>query len=185
VLQDSKFIPSNCTPLPVEFLFLHAYRQNPGNLLQWSASEDSERSAYHIERSTEASGGFKEIGSVEAANGNYSFLDVQLGNAPGYYYRVYKMNEERQLVYSKTVYVDRGDGYFSIGPNPFQTETKFHGGSAQYSIHVVNLLGQTIDHFEVEKNQIQTIGQNWCKGVYIMEIRDSNGQMKFNKLIKE
>ncbi len=185
VLQDSKFIPSNCTPLPVEFLFLQAYRQDPGNLLLWSASEDSERSAYHIERSTEASSGFKEIGTVEAANGNYSFLDVQLGNAPGYYYRVYKMNEEGQLVYSKTVYVDRGDGNFSIGPNPFQTETKFHGGSAYYNIDVVNLLGQVIDRFEVEKNQVLSIGQNWNKGVYIVEIRDSNGQIKFSKLIKE
>jgi hypothetical protein len=186
VLQDSKFIPSRCSVLPVEFIYIEAVKKIYGAQIKWQAMEDADRSVYYIERSYDPTEGFKMIGTVPATGGPYSFDDMSVREGETVYYRVYKRNEEGQMVYSKIVSVSPNDSYYSVGPNPFKNETVFHSnGTSEYSLQLFNLLGDQLENYSVSKNSFKEIGTHLPNGIYFLKINGDDGSVKTVKLIKE
>jgi hypothetical protein len=185
VLQDSKFIPSICAPLPIQFISIEATKKSYGVLINWQMTEDNDRSPYFIERSYDPTTGFKLIGSVPVALGSYSYNDLTNQSGAIVYYRVYKRNQEGEFIYSKIVSVFPSESFYSVGPNPFTTETIFHStGSGEFNLQILNLLGDKLES-HITRNQYTEIGTSLSNGVYFLQILGNDGIVKTIKLIKE
>ncbi len=185
VLQDSKFVPSRCTTLPVEFIYIQASKKSYGTQVNWQSLEDSDRSPYYVERSYDPTEGFTLIGTVPASSGTYSFDDLSVNVSQTVYYRVYKRDSDGNIIYSKIVSVSPEDAFYSVGPNPFKTETIFHAGVTNFTLQVFNLLGDVLANYKVAENQHQEIGTGFSNGIYFLQITGEDGTMKTVKLIKE
>jgi hypothetical protein len=187
VLQDSKFIPSICTPLPVEFISINASRQ-PGGVVvvNWQTMEDSDRSDYFIERSYDPEEGFMVIGSVPASKGPYDFFDPTVAMGRIVYYRVYKRDENGKLIYSKIVSVLPAEVSFGVWPNPFNKETTFYcNGNSNFLLELYNLMGTTVETHRLINQDSKEIGNNFASGVYFLKVVSENGEVNTLKIIKE
>lgn len=109
--------------LPVRIYNFTGIKQNDGNLLEWSASQENRLSHYIIERSENGSR-FERIGEITVQNtpvASYKFKDA-FTNAknPIYFYRLRMVNSDGSFNYSSVVSVSNfATGVFKVLANPF------------------------------------------------------------------
>ena len=186
ILQDSKFIPSLCTPLPLEFISITATKQSYGALVTWYTKEDSDRSPYFIEKSEDPLQVFTPIGSVPASSGPYEFKDLAYRNNVIVYYRVYKKDENGVIIYSKIVSVLPSGISYSVWPNPFTKSTVFFAEEAgAFSLQVFSLVGNIVESYPVVQNEPVEIGTHLSNGIYFLQIAGKDGMVNTVKLVKE
>lgn len=110
-----------CITLPVNFVSIHAKRNNDNILLSWKVAAEQDILRYEIERSPDGRG-FDKAGSVMASNSNdYSWNDVSALPAMAYY-RVKSIDLSGEIKYSGIAKIAGGDEHpvITVSPNPVQ-----------------------------------------------------------------
>lgn len=78
---------------------------------------------------------------------------------------------------------------FNISPNPFTTQLKFNFQNSSVEISeliIYNLLGEKLEHFILNEGNYSDLKmKNDWSGMAILEIRKNNGEIRFEKLIRQ
>ena len=186
--------------LPVKFGSIRAYEKLNGIQLDWKVYSEDKVKNYEILRSADGRS-FTTVGSLPALynntrDGDYGFFDAN--PLPGTsYYRIRNNDLDGKSAYSIIVRVNRNKAIkgVSLYPNPVLNRIVTLQGSdlnrGDYKISIFAANGQ-----EVFKQQIKhhggTISQTIelpptiSKGVYMLSLRDENGDIIFNhKLVNQ
>jgi len=151
--------PVLCLPLPLNFLYLSAIRNN--NIqLDWQVNNETGIQSYTIERS------FNGIDFVPAGNmgarssgtGHYSFIDLTPITAGDIFYRVKAIKANGEGLYSAiaTVKGTAGSRNFFVTPNPANdlaslTVTSADGGMA--TVRLMDISGRVVWQFRQQINR--------------------------------
>ncbi len=179
--------------LPVTFTSFTAAKNNSSVSLKWQTASEINSSYFSIERSTNGTAGFKEIGRT-AAKGfselvqDYSFEDIA-PSAGGNYYRLKQVDLNGQYTYSKTIFLDFSGARNAIlvYPNPVKDVINIKGlaTDATSTISIINLQGLVL----AKTTSANTATFKWDVkqlpvGTYILRI-DANKQVSTLKFIKQ
>jgi uncharacterized repeat protein (TIGR01451 family) len=111
--------------LPVEWLDVHAVRENNTHKITWITARESNVSHYEVERKLDGDLSFVRTGTDVSAAGNstqpktYSLVDGDVSKPAMYIYRVKQVDFDGQYTYSKMVKVSHeGIVRTDIYPNP-------------------------------------------------------------------
>jgi PKD repeat protein len=191
-LSDSTSMPVIVgAAVPVQLVSFTGYTNKESNLLQWSTSNQTNSSAFLIERSFDGIH-FSSIGNIAAAGNstitiNYTFSDDKV-NMNYSYYRLQILDKDGSATYSNIILIKRTLGItFKVAPNPIAANhplTISINSDKAFSIHakLVNIAGQIILQND-QKNIIA--GENqWIfnipsllKGNYFIQFTDEKGNV--------
>ena len=195
--------------VPVELAFFSGrYVHEPveGVLLEWATETETNNLGFGIERKTEPTGKWGELGFLPGAGTSvepkkYSYLDRE--SDPGEYtYRLKQTDTDGSFVYSKQVSVAVNmPGSFVLWqnyPNPFNPSTSIplfipadYNGTV--TARIFNTLGQQVrllhddiletGRHEIEWDGLDDAGQAVVSGVYIYSI-EAGGMVAQRRMIK-
>jgi hypothetical protein len=186
--------------LPVKFGSIKAYEKQNGIQLDWKVYSENKVKSYEVERSTDARS-YTTFGSLPAlynntADGDYGFFDAN--PLPGIsYYRIKNNDLDGRSSYSIIIRVNRNKSIkgLSLYPNPVMNGNVLLQGSdlgrGNYKINIYGANGQEIYKQQIKHNggtisQTIELPSTISKGVYMLSIKDDNGNIIFNeKLVKQ
>lgn len=178
--------------LPVTITSFTGIKTITGNQLSWTAANETNFSQYIVERSTDGTGNFKVIATLNASNaGKYTLNDAA---TTGYnYYRLKLVDRDGKSTYSKTILIINQAKGFEV-TNVYPTITNgtvllesYAATPVKATIKLVNQNGQTVYIGSVVLNQatITNVSLNqFAKGNYLLQIA-TEGYSKTVKLIKQ
>ena len=131
------------------------------NLVQWETGSEPELHHFQLQRSTD-SVHFKAIENIIArgSDARYYFTDdIANENAYRFYYRLKMISQSGSHIYSEIIVVEKQVShtpFVSIYPNPGNGR-EFHITCSgitdeEIMVNVVNLHGEVVAHFKVQKN---------------------------------
>jgi hypothetical protein len=185
-------------PLPLKFtsyeVSLRGTKQSVEN--RWTTANEINVSHFYVQRSTpELSGGkdYKIIGQMKAQNRTqnaYSFVDEEPQEGTNYY-RIIAVDIDGKLSYSEVrqFIINHSSLNINIYPNPAKDFVNIVGKSIK-EIQIINQLGQVV-YKEIAtgtnlRNDAATINiKNLNKGLYIVKVTTTKGEVKNEKLIVE
>ena len=157
----------------------------------WTTSTEINTSQFNIQRSEDGKA-FKAVGSFAAKGvGEYQFTDElktkdQLPKT--LYYRLEVVDKDGSKTYSEIKQIRLNqltNQLINVYPNPAKDVVTISSKEGIKEIKFINQLGQTIKQLNnpAEHQTINT--QQFAKGVYIVKITTTNGEIKNKKLILE
>lgn len=173
-------------PLPLNFLDLKITYST----LTFSTLNKNSCEKYLIQQSYNGID-FNTIGEIlpnqHNSNNEYEYI-LSASDAKKVYYRVAELNKNGSLYYSNSIkrIETSTDNLISIYPNPSNetTELNFENVSDFKTVNVYNIGGYKIEQHELNNNSNKlVIGNNYEKGIYIIEIVGDESIEKF-KFIK-
>ncbi len=186
--------------LPVKFGTIKAYEKQNGIQLDWKVYSENKVKSYEVERSADGRL-YTSVGSLPAlynntADGSYGFFDAN--PLPGTsYYRIKNNDLDGKSAYSIVVRVNRNETIkgLSLYPNPVLNGIVLLQGSdlgrGNYKINIFSANGQEIYKQQLIHNggtisHTIELSPTISKGVYMLSIKDENGNIIFNeKLVKQ
>lgn len=135
-------------PLPVEFGFFYAEKEQKSTILHWTTLIEENNDYFTIERSENGLHGWEEIGTIGGAGNsstviNYSFTDYFPLSGISYY-RIKQTDYDGQFAYS-TIVTCTQNNTSSVFPNPVSGTLNITGDELEISnIRVYNNLGEEI-----------------------------------------
>jgi hypothetical protein len=176
--------------LPVTLTDFNGHWQANDVILNWSTSHEFNSSVFEIERS-KGDNNWGKIGTVTAAGfsnnaRNYSFRDV---NPPGsqLFYRLKQVDIDNNFKYSTIVRISRKtfEAGINVYPNPFQDKVNItlHSRSVQtITLTLTDITGKVVRTetkkvFIGENNILLGELEKASKGIYIITVRDDNGEI--------
>lgn len=185
------------TILPIKLISFTAQSQNNGVALSWSATNEQEIKNYTVQKSTDGRN-WRSVGTINTGvslTNGYRYMDQEKNNGITYY-RLQQNSVKGFKTYSKIIMTGAAN---STG-NTFSLNTVFSNNinlniyaaaSNEYVCELYSLNGSKIKqqraaiHSGNNTVQIQT-PENINDGIYILSVKDSNGQQVFSsKLIKD
>jgi hypothetical protein len=195
--------------VPVELASFSArYVHEPveGVLLEWMTETETNNLGFTVERKTEPTGEWGELGFLPGAGTSfepkkYSYLDRE-SNAGEYTYRLKQSDTDGSFVYSKQVTIAVNlPGSFALWqnyPNPFNPSTTIplyipadYNGTV--TVRIFNTLGQQVrllhddilekGRHEIEWDGLDDAGRAVVSGVYIYSI-EAGGMSAQRRMIK-
>jgi len=188
-------------PLPVELLSLQAQWTDKQRVaLRWEVADDTHISEYWIERSTKDNQDFVRVAERRAdkaasrsANGKvYEVMD-DVGNMPigeVLYYRLGMKTTDGKLSYSAVVTPGARTFDFAVYPTVVSGNVTIELPylSEEVQIQCIDIHGRSFDIERVslsgEGKRIITSMEHLPKGVYVLQLRYSNGQVLQKKIVK-
>ncbi|MFT3682113.1 MAG: GEVED domain-containing protein [Ferruginibacter sp.] len=170
--------------LPVSFTNVKAWPKNNNVAVQWNVENELNIQQYEIERSADGQH-FTKAG-VTTATGSNTYNWVDESATSGYnYYRIVSRETNGKIQYSQVVKVNMGavKGNISVYPNPVTDgiiKLKFSNmEQGDYSVKLLNTLGQTIITAEVNNSSNNTLKEinvqgKIAKGIYHLEINKND-----------
>ena len=168
--------------LPIELVSFTAACNFSGYELQWVTASEKNCDYFLIERSLDTQN-WIQLGRLNGAgNSNtlrtYSFSDPE-GNSEIVYYRLKQVDFDTTANYSNIISQNSCDDKIDVllFPNPSNNSFNLHvkALSSEYSIRVINMLGQII--LESPFVNSITFGQQLVPGAYHLVILDSKGDL--------
>ncbi len=200
-LDDIKF--STCPaggPTPVEFLGISAKQKGNRVIIDWSTASEFNNKYFDVEKSSDGGLNWNLVASAKS-NGNSStkksYQATDIRPVAGYnYYRVKQVDLDGKYKYSTTVnvklQVDKSNAIVVANPFFSSIPVVFLSKSNQtVKLTLFDITGKQVatDTWVVPKgnsNKTFTDVGNLQRGMYILNIRDENGEVIYNgKLIKQ
>ena len=182
-------------PLPLTLVEFKGENKENNNVLSWKTDQEKDISHFELEKSENAEK-FYTLATISAHNlkgevSNYSFHDFDIQNYTNYY-RLKMVENDGKFTYSKIITINNGDNESElvIFGNPIVDQNfKFQFFNlANNSVKLYNALGNEIN-LEIGNTGIGQyfvkIKNNQPKGVYLFEVKKSNGEIFHKKLILE
>ncbi|MFY7964847.1 MAG: T9SS type A sorting domain-containing protein [Chitinophagaceae bacterium] len=178
--------------LPLEFISynlvssLQDKKQSIENI--WQTVNEINVSHFNIQHCTNGKD-FSIIGNVKAQNkitNDYTFID-ETPNEGLNYYRIQSVDFDGRQQYTETKtikYKPQVINGISIYPNPATTNINITSQQFIQQIKLINQLGQTLQQFNNLNTKNKTINiEQFSKGVYVVQIVTSNGEIKTQKIV--
>lgn len=186
--------PENCTganqicllangPLPTELLRFEGKEIDEINQLSWDVGSERAMEYYRMERSDNGNE-WIEIAKIYTDDAstdvrNY-FLEDKSFDKPLNYYRLSKVNENQQELFSRTISINRsGQEDVIVFPNPtngnIYVKTKDNALSSK--LILFNSMGMKISETELPVNQITEVVLPYEAGQYFLQLFGSLGSI--------
>ncbi|MCF0069348.1 T9SS type A sorting domain-containing protein [Dyadobacter sp. CY261] len=182
--------------LPVTLVYFNAEKSGSSALLSWQTSSETNHKEFVAERSTDGKA-WKAIGLVEG-NGdsgrikNYQFPDVAPVADSLNYYRLRQVDLDGTVSYSRIAAVNFSliDDLVLLYPNPAKTKLKVEvkGLKDGLNISIANSQGTVVlERSFANPGEILLIDglDKLIEGIYVLMIRDSAGELRSTKFIKQ
>lgn len=182
-------ISSSQTILPVQLTNFTATLQKANVQVSWQTATETNTSYFVIQRSSDGVH-FNDIGTVNAkgnASGNtsYSFIDETAlqQNSVKLFYRLQSVDKDSKSFYTSISLVTLSNtNKFAVFPNPAKT-TVFVIGQNLAEINIVDYSGKKLISKVVNgANNISIDISTLPKGVYIIQMKDKQGNKQTQKL---
>ena len=174
---------SLCGTLPIKFINVTATKTNIGNKISWFVGNDYNVENYTVQQSINGTD-FSNIAIVSARNTTtYSYL-AQNTNYK-LYYRIMATEKDGTVSYSQIMSLDNSRMLLmKIFPNPAIDFITIESNNIQ-QIKVVDNTGRTILHKRLETvSDITKMNvSSLSKGLYLIQVINTNGETKTEKLI--
>ncbi len=176
--------------LPVTILSFNVQQLKLFNALYWVTSTEINTSLFNIQRSKDGRI-FTTIGNVHAKGiGTYSFNDLLLNKFTKdiLYYRLEVVDKDGSKKYSvvKEMSTDNEKSAIVVWPNPTKGNVTVEGISIK-SIRIIDNTGRMVflknNATPVSNATIDT--KSLANGIYFIQIIQSNGTLKTQKLVKD
>lgn len=191
--SDAWIVKLSSVVLPLQWYSFTATLQNKNGLLQWQTANEINTSHFNIQRSTNGTE-FTTIGITNAAgsgDNKYSYTDnniVELMNSrEAVYYRLQNMDKDGSYTYSKTVQITYNFQHptFNIYPNPARNIVYINGNNIN-EVRVIDNSGKTVLYKTFNgANNVQLNIATLAKGLYMVQVKDSKGNVGVEKLVVE
>ncbi|MFY7965827.1 MAG: T9SS type A sorting domain-containing protein [Chitinophagaceae bacterium] len=176
--------------LPISISKFIVVQENNKSKLTWYSSLEINAKEYQVERSIDGRN-FENIGKV-TANGSasqYEFVDSKLpATVKIIYYRLKLIDKDGKFTYSeiKQLSINSYQLSISLYPNPTKNTVNVKVNDAK-QIRVIDMLGKVLlTNNNVIKNGITPIPVNsLSKGIYYIEVTNSDGKTEIQKFVKE
>ncbi len=160
-------------------------RQSIENI--WTTANEINVSHFNILKSIDGVN-FKIIGKGKAQNkltNEYSFTDV-IPNDGLNYYKIESVDFDGRKQYSTVQQINTKHQILNIAvfPNPATTTINITSQQNIQQIKLINQLGQTLKQLNNVNTKYQTINiEQFSKGIYVIQITTSNGEIKTQKIV--
>jgi hypothetical protein len=188
-------------PLPVELLSVQAqWADNRRVTVHWEVVDDTHISEYWIERSIKDSQGFVRVAGRRAgkaasrsAHGKVYEATDDVGNMPAGetpYYRLGMKTTDGKLSYSAAVTPGARAFDFAVYPTVVSGNVTIELPYLSESVHIqcIDVHGRSFDIEQVslsgEGMRITSSMEQLPAGVYVLQLRYSNGQVLQKKIVK-
>ncbi len=173
--------------LPLDWGIFEAEKRRLEVGLRWTTFNELNTAKFVVQRSTDGSS-FVNLGEVKSGgNGNhtYTFSDRNPANGRNYY-RLYQVDKDGKLSYSKIVIVDFDNRFvITLAPNPAKDYAYLQAGSNIIKhVQLTNSLGQVLWQSAVNSTNIKIPLQTFEKGVYYIRIW-TNDETRIIKMLKD
>jgi hypothetical protein len=156
----------------------------------WQTASEINVSHFNIQRSINGKD-FTIIGKIKAQNkitNEYNFIDNELpitNDQLTIYYRIESVDFNGRKQYSTTQQINTKHQTPNIVlfPNPATTTVNIASQQNIKEIKIINQLGQVVKHQTPNTKQITLNTEQFAKGVYMVQITTSNGEIKTQKII--
>lgn len=178
--------------LPIELINFYLKIEVKGNHLFWQTAQEANSSHFEIEKSTDAKN-FIKIGELRAAGYSTSPKEYDFNDPDTMekiiYYRLKKVDQDQSFDYSSIISARRVNlNHIQFGPNPSTGLLNLRMNTMapeEYNFEIYNITGQLIKQFNFDLlkgyNEINLTLESLPKGTYLFEIRNSKGNIVFNK----
>jgi hypothetical protein len=182
--------------LPVNLLYFKGKNLNDDNILQWSTTREVNADRFEILRSADGKKftliGTVKTGSNTSADKLYSFKDNTAPKGTSHY-QLRQVDHDGKSVLSRVVAIDNRNQAFVIEkyPNPvidrlnLEMEGSLFG---QIDVQILDLKGNLVKRMSVRKDQNSWKGfmdvAHLSKGMYILQIKSSDGKKEISSFIK-
>jgi hypothetical protein len=200
--DNCEFVVSGWTArgilLPVELVDLSAAAVNTKNVIKWRTITEKDNDFFRIQRSYDGVN-FETIGQVVGAGNSQNTLDYEfddLNVRTGIvYYKIIQVDFDGETFESKTISLDRSSmysGIVSTYPNPANEEVfveiQNKDLNGVLSLELRSSTGQIIYETAVENMKGKIIKSipltGVAKGMYMLVLKDENGTIQIEKVIK-
>ncbi|MDP5169364.1 MAG: T9SS-dependent M36 family metallopeptidase [Bacteroidia bacterium] len=189
--------PTACSVLPVEWVSLSATPQESAISLSWEVSREIDNDGFFVDRRSENTQRFEELGFVSANAGNpssstYHFVDRQVAQGITYSYRLRQRDLDGAIAYSSVVEAriePKSSLVVDIFPNPSQGI--LHIELQQPSLHaleltVFDLVGKELRSKRMEPGEMSSelnLGDLGA-GIYLLKL-GSGGIQTVRRIVIE
>ena len=198
--NTANILTSNGVTLPITWLSFEGIYKNKSTQLFWSTAIEKNNKVFVVERSLnnktfEAIGLINGSGTTNMAT-QYQFLDIQLPDVSGLYYRLKQIDYDGKFNYSQVIKVNVDEAemetFFSVSPNPFKQNIRITYQLNQPELVYYELMsseGLLIKKGYENANQNQghfviTLDEHIGNGIYILQIKYNNRNI-IHKIIKQ
>ncbi len=158
-------------------------------LLTWNRRDQNVK-GYFVESSNDGERwitlGFVENDNTQTSNTKYSFT-YQAPSSGRYYYRIRQVGDQGQIVYSEVKFIDvKINNLISITPNPTRGIIQVNNSMNAFSkISIIDISGKVLKESQLSKGLNSIALTAYPPGTYIIRMQSENGQMHYEKIIKE
>ncbi|MEZ4777669.1 MAG: T9SS type A sorting domain-containing protein [Bacteroidia bacterium] len=173
------------TGLPVEWAYFEASQDNASIHLAWATQQESNTDYFDIQRKAPGDDTFLSIGTLDAAgNSNeirsYQFVD-HLVPSGSLHYRIRQVDIDGKESFSKVEEI-LANPAISFTPNPTNGMIDINASGQSWSGRLLNLHGKIIR--EIPYNQSQLNISDLPAGIYLIDMRNNEGQTFTKKIVK-
>jgi len=158
-------------------------------LLTWNR-QDQNVQGFFVESSIDGEKwitlGYVENNNTQTSNTKYTFTE-QAPTSGRHYYRIKQVGYEGQSVYSEVKIIDvKISNLISITPNPTKGNMQVNNSMNTFSrISIVDISGKILKELQLRKGLNSIALTSYPSGTYIIRLLADNGQVHFEKIIKE
>jgi hypothetical protein len=181
---------NNCVT-PVTWTSFYLVPQSNVCKLVWNTANETNNSYFAVERSSDGIH-FETIATITGAGNrniasNYYYIDNASLSGTSYY-RITQVDYNGSSTSTDMkAYSSEGLIQMTTYPNPFQNSTNLlvSGATADtYTYTIYAISGQLVEEGTGTINQLQTIGENQAKGMYMLTVITA-GDIITNKIVKQ
>ncbi|CAN5800283.1 hypothetical protein BH11BAC3_BH11BAC3_33550 [soil metagenome] len=193
-----KIVFKQTTVLPVSYKVVNASKQGKDIAVQWKVENQLNIRSYEVEKSTDGSNFTKvntQSATTSSTTATYNWLDKNAATGDNFY-RIRNIDLDGSTGYSKVVKVgfEKEKGGMVVYPNPvknavisLQLNDKLQG---QYNYRLLNSVGQvlltgSIDHLGGNVNQKIKLNNQITKGVYHLEVTETDNSKTIIQVVVE
>lgn len=187
------------TPLPVELLYLSAYKTGQHVLLEWATAMEDNNAGFEVQVSEDGTN-FRKLAFVETRNGNaqykqlYRYTDAENGKHGTRYYRLKQQDQNGKFAYfgPRVVTFSEVVAQVKAFPNPFSTAITLDVAAEQDGemvVRMVNPVGrQVLEHRMQVKRGFNSEelhpSDDLPMGMYVLTVY-LNGNVYHHKLLRQ
>jgi len=182
---------STSVTLPITLTSFNARAENATSLLNWSTAREEQTAHFDIQQRT-GSTQWEKIGEVQAAGNssqaeNYQFVDKNPAAGTNYY-RIVEYDLDGTPTYSQiaiVLFAEHTATTITVFPNPAVNQVAITtGDGSQRSVQLFSFSGALLINAPAySSGQIIDISR-YPKGMYVLVLRDQNGQTETRKIEK-
>ncbi|MFQ3575412.1 MAG: T9SS type A sorting domain-containing protein [Cytophagales bacterium] len=186
-LQDTVFVPKNCTVTPVDLLSFDGFKTDNKIVVNWNTQNESDLKVYIVEVSVDGKTFLpQQAYSPKNSKGTHTYgHELNFAGWKQLYIRLKVVEESGEFRYSNVLFFQNEQYVFAnISPNPFSSSirVKFNQ-EGKYNLSIFNLNGSIVDEMEYLGSEL-IVGEELRNGVYFLKISTEYDSQVF-KIVKQ